>query len=556
MNMPAPIAEPSSAVHLQPGYVLTIALLAFLLPLVSIEYDVLRYTGGTFSYPLDDSFIHLAVAKTLAFHHVWGISKYAFASASSSILYPILIAVLFFIFGAHTIVGFIINVLAGITLLIAIQRWLIRQGITPMAQLLILLAVIFLTPLPVIVVCGMEHTLQFLFCFLFITRFSVELADRPADFSRTLYIYGVLVAATRYEGAALIIIACLLAMWKRRFIPALQLGIYSLLPIFIFGFISLGKGSYFLPNSVLLKSGAPPMTFDGLYHFFTQEVYDKLTFSITGYNIVAAQRLLLLLPVTWLLFIRPLKATPAYRYALLLLMSAVLVHVFFAGYVNFPRYEAWLIGCSVAVSGMLMAKYGSSLLKRDNIVTKWIAGLTAALIFLPLIIRSVNALGDISQACINIYEQQYQMGEMLHRYYNKTPVAIGDIGAVSYFTEGKDLDLVGLANIDVARSKKNNYYTPQFMNKLTKDEGVRIAICYDYYTMAGLRQYWTKVATWTIPDNVTCGDATVAIYAVDSSDAPDLKKNLVEFQPHLPQDVEVHYYYDVPDTAGKRTVMR
>jgi hypothetical protein len=277
---------------------------------------------------------------------------------------------------------------------------------------------------------------------------------------------------------------------------------------------------------------------------------------MTGYNIVAAQRLLFLLPLTWLLFIRQLKEMFAYRYVLLLLISAVLVHVFFAGYVNFPRYEAWLIGCSIAVSGMLTAKYGRSLFKRDNMTTKWITALIAMLIFLPLVIRSGNALGNISQACINIYEQQYQMGQMLHRYYNKTPVAIGDIGAVSYFTEGKDLDLVGLANIDVARSKKNDYYTPQFMNQLTKNEGARIAICYDYFTMPGLRQYWTKVATWTIPNNVTCGDATVAIYAVDSIDAPDLKKNLVEFQPHLPQDVEVHYYYDIPDTARKRTALR
>src|SRR5579872_596074 len=88
---------------------LILALGAFLLPVIAIEIDVLLHTDGNFSYPLDDSFIHLAVAKTLAFKGVWGISKYEFASASSSILYPMLVAMVFFIFGAHTIVGFIIN---------------------------------------------------------------------------------------------------------------------------------------------------------------------------------------------------------------------------------------------------------------------------------------------------------------------------------------------------------------------------------------------------------------------------------------------------------------
>jgi hypothetical protein len=247
-----------------------------------------------------------------------------------------------------------------------------------------------------------------------------------------------------------------------------------------------------------------------------------------------------------LLFARKLREVVNYHYQLILLMAAVLVHLAFAGYVHFPRYEAYLIGCSIAIAGNLLAKYGVDLYRTRRVITRWIAGLMLIFILFPLFTRSKDAFRDIGQACINIYEQQYQMGLLLRRYYKWKPVAIGDIGAVSYFTEGKNLDLVGLANIQVARSKKNDYYTPNFLYELNKKERVQVAICYEYYTYPQLFLRWTKVATWTIPNNVTCGDATVSIFAVDSTEKNDLAKHLREFEPRLPKDVVVRYFYTPP----------
>lgn len=34
---------------------------------------IMRQTGGMFVYPLDDSYIHLAEAHTLAVDHIWGV---------------------------------------------------------------------------------------------------------------------------------------------------------------------------------------------------------------------------------------------------------------------------------------------------------------------------------------------------------------------------------------------------------------------------------------------------------------------------------------------------
>ena len=528
--------------------VLWISIAAFLIPTLLIEFWVLPATNWTFAYPIDDTFIHLAIAKNLAFHQVWGISSHEFVSAASSLLYPFLIAITLKIFGSYIIIPFIINLIAGIILLAVLQRWLIRQEIGQAAQLWILLLVIFFTPLPVLAMSGMEHILQFLFTFLFITTFSGELAGlirsgkKEWEFSWQVYVYGVLMTATRYEGLPLLAIACLALLVRRKVFLSFELGLICALPIILFGLYSLYKGGYFVPNSILLKSGAPPLTLDGLKEFFSKAIFMKLSFSIVGYNTVATQRLLFLLPIAYLLFNRQLRSQIGYQYILLILMAAVFLHLCLTGYAHFPRYEAYLIGCSTVVLGLLVAKYGKVAFTSQPILARWITGITGLFLVFPLALRSTTAFDEVGRACINIYEQQYQMGQFLHNHYYNEPVAIGDIGAVSYYTAGKNLDMVGLGNIEVARSHKNHYFSPDFMDWLSKKDSIKIAICYDYFNDPNLLHRWNKVATWEIPNNVACGDKTVSFYAVDKNQAPVLKKDLQDFQKSLPGEVVVRYY--------------
>ena len=59
-------------------WVLPVVLIVFLIPVISTEYSVLSFTHGIFSYPFDDTFIHLAIAKNIAFHGVWVSLRIAF----------------------------------------------------------------------------------------------------------------------------------------------------------------------------------------------------------------------------------------------------------------------------------------------------------------------------------------------------------------------------------------------------------------------------------------------------------------------------------------------
>src|ERR1700748_216258 len=90
----------------QPWLVYPTAIIALILPIVLIELQVARASGGTFMYPLDDTFIHMTVAKTLALHGTWGIAPGEFESASSSVGYTLLLAGLFRVFSVHAYIPF------------------------------------------------------------------------------------------------------------------------------------------------------------------------------------------------------------------------------------------------------------------------------------------------------------------------------------------------------------------------------------------------------------------------------------------------------------------
>ncbi len=48
--------------------------------------------SGHIIYPLDDAYIHMAIAKNFSKYGVWGINKEYFTSSSSSLLYTVILS--------------------------------------------------------------------------------------------------------------------------------------------------------------------------------------------------------------------------------------------------------------------------------------------------------------------------------------------------------------------------------------------------------------------------------------------------------------------------------
>jgi hypothetical protein len=510
------------------------------LPVCLIEFKVLHYTHGVFIYPFDDTFIHLKIADMLQKGN-WGINENEFASASSSIQYTLLLALALF-FSKSVTIPFIVNGLAGIVILFSLHSWLRRQQVNLMAQALIILLSVFFAPLALLIVSGMEHTLQCLFSFLFAFYFSDwldENKEKHGPLPLKILVFSILASTIRYEGLFLIATACFLLLVYKKIFNAFVLGLVALTPLVVFGLISWYNGNYFLPNSVLVKSQS--FVYSSPLQLLYDIVFERLVYARNGMAALATQRLTIAIPLLYFLFRRFLK--PSYFFILVILFGTTILQLAFASTGYLYRYEAYLFFCFMIIAPVLFYKYGRYVFAGlDSIVSKIIALALAFFLLFPVVIRSVTALDKTTQACINIYDQQYQMAIFAQKYYNRSTVALNDIGAMAYFTNGKIVDLWGLANVEVTKSKKLHYWTTGFLDSLCKSKGVEFAMIYDSWFPDSLIQRWNKAATWQIQNNIICGDSVVSFYTMDSSRKIPLQQKLKAFEPQLPRSVLVKYY--------------
>jgi hypothetical protein len=138
---------------------------------------------------------------------------------------------------------------------------------------------------------------------------------------------------------------------------------------------------------------------------------------------------------------------------------------------------------------------------------------------------------NVRQACIDKYNEQYQMARFVRRYYNKWSIACNSVGLISYYSEGKKLDL------EVSRPAG-------LVDSLTRRDYIRVAILYDKKLDTNPLSNWNKIAAWQIHGDNGAKEDSVSFYAFakDSLLQADLRKNLEDYQPRLPAEVNVRYY--------------
>jgi hypothetical protein len=517
---------------------LVFAVLALWLTVAVLLALALQRSQGRLVYVLDDTYIHMAMAKNLAQHGVWGVTRYEFSSSSSSPLWTLLLAFTYTLFGVNEASPFILSLLLATVTVVAVYALLrsAHPSLPPSYVLLILLALIFLTSLPSLVFTGLEHILHALLTIVFVylaaKALSQEAEDaRPATLR--LWLVAPFLTATRYEGLFLLLVACALFVLRGRWRAALALGVLGALPLGVYGLISAGKGWFFLPNSVLLKSdlgaGTATVRFLGI---------------VGGRQVVFAALAALPLALYAIRFQRGLWE----RHQVTLALAGVtfLLHLQFARTGWFYRYEAYLIALTVSVAApilyVLAVPERRRRAQRRQLPLRHVAMLLFALALLSfLTLRSVLAVGQVPGAVANIYEQQLQMSLFLRAFYQGVPVAANDIGAISFYADIKTLDLMGLANLQVAQQRLGGAFGAAEIDGVTARYDTRIAIVYDtWFQRDGqsiLPPQWIKVGEWRISAMVVAGGHTVSFYAVAPVEEDRLIANLRHFAPQLPATV-------------------
>ena len=101
-----------------PLYASAVALL--LLVWLTVRISISR-NHGYLVYALDDAYIHLSIAKNLSHFGIWGVTRYGFTPASSSLLWTLLLSLAFSLVGMHQIVPLLLNLVFSLLVLVAVD---------------------------------------------------------------------------------------------------------------------------------------------------------------------------------------------------------------------------------------------------------------------------------------------------------------------------------------------------------------------------------------------------------------------------------------------------
>ena len=397
---------------------LLLPLALFLVSLGTALRIALRWTDGRLVYALDDAYIHMAVAKTLASHGIWGCTPFHFSSSSSSLLWTFGLGVAYRAFQVHDCTPLVLNVAFAIGTLVVADVSLARFGAPPVLRASALLGIVVAFPLSGMALMGMEHILHLLLTIGF-AAVAVEALTRPSESPRVerrrtvaLCILGALLGASRYEGFFLIGLACLAFLVRRQLRRAVSTGVAALLPVAVFGAISAANGSYFLPNPLMVKAvGETASTVSALLKPFGSE---DLAFLQNN----RAMPILIGLGVLGALahgrarrgFWRPPVLLP------LLLVAMILLHghfVFSPLYWAY-RYDAYLVGFGIFVAAVVLVEMPAP--------RAFPRGALPALLVASL----VPIIADVREGLVpdaeiegmrGTYLEQYQTAQFIQRYY-------------------------------------------------------------------------------------------------------------------------------------------
>jgi hypothetical protein len=484
-------------------------------------------TDGRLVYALDDTYIHMAVARTLAEHGVWGCTPHHFSSSSSSLLWTFVLAVAYRVLGVHEWTPLVLNVVFAALVLVVADRSLLRVGAPPLLRASALLAIVVAFPMAGMVLMGMEHILHLLLTIAFASRVVETLADPPGDTRparrRTvaLCVLAALLGASRYEGFFLVGLAVLAFALRRQPARAAAVLAASLVPVTVFGVISLANGWYFLPNPLMIKAaGETASTLSALLKPFGS---DDLAFLKNNRAMPILLALGVLAAIALARARREIFRPPVLFPLLLAGMILLHGHFVFSPMYWAYRYDAYLVGFGLLVAAIVLAGVPAP--------RRWPRGALPALLVAAL----VPALADVREGLLaeaevegmeRTYLEQYQTARFIRAYYPADAVVVNDLGAVTYFTEARILDVVGLGDIEPVRIMRRTAYTSDQVVAWTAPHRPPIAILsLGWSTVVPLiPPEWTRVAVVEMPPHYN----RVGFFAVDPAEGWTLRARVAQ----------------------------
>ncbi len=467
-----------------------------------------KLNEGTFTYSLDDAYIHLALGRQISQGH-YGINAGEFSAPSSSILWPLLLSPFASLTG-YALVPFLINLAAAVLILLVCGRFfsrLFRADVhRPWGPILTLLMIPAFNLIG-LVFTGMEHTLQLLLALLIAEGLVRGQEGDPPGWG--FYAALVLGPLIRYENTVLSLIGLfwLFQHHQRTAAWTLSLIVAGLMAGFSLFLHAHALG--WLPASIHAKS----ITLFGGHSSLWSNVLTNL-----------GQRQALVLLLSLIPLLAAMITRPSSRLLTALSVCAVVAHLLLGRFGWADRYEIYILGFVLFILAYL---YGPTVMKKPL----WIPGGVYVILVLPFALNWLyTPLG-----CNNIYQQQQQMARF-SRDYVQAPVAVNDLGCVAFHADHYVLDVWGLASPE-ALTLKRRQSSAVWMDSLAQRHGVKLAMIYDHYYPL-LPKQWVCIGKLFLGRRkVTTDQTVVSFYAVKPEIAAQLHAQLRLFSATLPSGV-------------------
>lgn len=501
------------------------AVAAHLIIMALLVLLAMMRTDGVFVYTLDDPYIHLALAESIL-QGGYGINAGEYASPSSSILYPfllalglqvgggdwtpLLLAAPFSLAATWMIAGFAAGAMNG---------WMSR----PVA-LLMGPAIGFATNGFALPLTGMEHSIHVFATVLALIGLYGLAEDRNRRGALVAVAVGTLLCAViRFEGLALVL-ACLAALFALGFRKeAAGLGAVILLLLGAYAGMMLSLGLPVFPSSVMTKSDIAAQAGDGNAAGLIKGLLLNAREALDG-------RWGVLLALGGLVLTAAALAEGAEgrgrRVFLLAVAFVLFAHVAAGDYGWFGRYEVY------AVAALLIGLFA--------VMGAWFRAPAAPMV-LPILLLLIGSpylftTAMTPAASANIYQQQYQMGRFAQEAFPQ-PVAVNDLGLVAYGNGNYVLDLWGLGSEEARRLSANNQWTAERLQEITARRGVSYAMLYPLW-FRDVPEAWCPIADLET-SQVTSASGTVRFYLIRREMEAEMRAALEAFVAGLPEGAQL-----------------
>ena len=469
--------------------------------------------AGVFEYPLDDVYIHLAMAEGIVAGG-YGVNPGEPASAASSVLYPVLLAAApgtwvqrLLPLGWNLLAVAVCGALWGRALSranLAAARGVALAALGPLAL-----------NMPGVAFTGMENGLHTALSLAVMFGLWRALQDNRVTW--WFVAAAVLSPLFRFEGLALSLLSAGALALTGRSRLALWLAAGVVVPVLAFGGFLMSLGLSPVPGSILARVGFAATGSGAADRVFGQVLRN-----------LAAPPGWLLSALVVLSLVLALGARGRTGLFLLVLAVAGMAHLLVAQIGWMHRHEHYAVVTLLSGIALSSAAMGSRL-RAAAPALLFAACVASGAAFLPRLVTSYvwNTR--------TIHLQQTQMARFAREFF-QVSVAVNDLGRVAWSNPSRVLDLWGLGSAEARAVRQASAEPPAgWAAPLAAAQDVRMAMIYDAWFATAAGPDWAPLAKLYLDGpHGPVGDTVVTFYAVGTENVVPMRTALDAFAPTLP----------------------